>query len=39
VQQDHENEQAEVRAKVAMEAGEEEAEKGFQSMLSFSNKL
>lgn len=30
VQQDHENEQAEVRAKVAMEAGDEEAEKGFQ---------
>ncbi|GAA5990761.1 hypothetical protein JCM5350_004634, partial [Sporobolomyces pararoseus] len=33
VQQDHENEQAEVRAKVAMEAGEEEAEKGFQNFM------
>lgn len=33
VQQDHENEQAEVRAKVAMEAGDEEAEKGFQGAL------
>ncbi|GAA5895559.1 She9p [Sporobolomyces salmoneus] len=33
VQQDHENEQAEVRAKVAMEAGDEEAEKGFQDFM------
>ncbi|GAA5873670.1 hypothetical protein JCM16303_002552 [Sporobolomyces ruberrimus] len=33
VQQDHENEQAEVRAKVAMETGDEEAEKGFQDFM------
>ncbi|GAA6021731.1 hypothetical protein JCM11491_001396 [Sporobolomyces phaffii] len=33
VQQDHENEQAEVRAKVAMEVGDEEAEKGFQDFM------
>ncbi|GAA5927010.1 She9p [Sporobolomyces koalae] len=33
VQQDHENEQAEVRAKIAMEAGDEEAEKGFQDFM------
>ncbi|GAA5836882.1 hypothetical protein JCM3766R1_006288 [Sporobolomyces carnicolor] len=33
VQQDHENEQAEVRAKLEMEAGDEEAEKGFQEFM------
>ncbi|GAA6060371.1 hypothetical protein JCM10212_004555 [Sporobolomyces blumeae] len=33
VQQDHENEQAEVRSKIAVEAGEEAAEKGFQDFM------
>lgn len=37
VQQDHENEQAEVRAKVAMETGDEEAEKGFQGKFTRQN--
>ena len=33
VQQDHENEQIETRAKAAMDAGEETVEKGFSGAL------
>ncbi|GAA6028674.1 hypothetical protein JCM8097_007341 [Rhodosporidiobolus ruineniae] len=33
VQQDHENEQAEARAKVAMDAGDQDVEKGFSELM------